>query len=115
EIVEAELLLDLLEELGRGIEEADPYEDAWLLEDVADVRDGHVADAPPIGIGDGGNHPRRGRTRGRRHRRQERKGPRRTDATSPPPPSARPRRPRTPRPPGPGSGSAHSRERERRR
>ena len=88
-IVKTELLLDLLEELGRGIEETDPHEDVGLLQDLADVRDGHVTDAPPTGVGGGGDDTRRGRlARGRRHHRRGRRGPRRTDATSPARPSA---------------------------
>jgi hypothetical protein len=54
QVVETELVLNLLEELGGGIVETDPHEDARLLEDLADVWDGDVAEAPTFRVGDTG-------------------------------------------------------------
>jgi hypothetical protein len=48
QVVETELVLDLMEELVGGIVQADPYEDAGLLESFADVRDGDVTYAPAV-------------------------------------------------------------------
>ena len=61
EIVEPELLLHLAKQRLVGLEEANPHERVGAFDDVADVVERHVADAPAVRIRDAGNDAARGR------------------------------------------------------
>jgi hypothetical protein len=56
QVVEPELQLDLPEQLGGRVVEADPHEDTGLLERLADVGDLDIAHAAAFRIGNTGDH-----------------------------------------------------------
>src|SRR5207247_7012407 len=55
QIVEAKLLLDLLEQRRSRIVEADPHEHVRPFQDLADIRNRDVAQAPAFGVRDTGD------------------------------------------------------------
>ena len=57
ELVEAELVLDLGEQLLARLVEPDPGEVPRDLETLADVVERHVRDASVVGVGDGVDDP----------------------------------------------------------